>query len=134
MMSPRRGRNWPNCYRRSRRQTALCWRHPLLERLDLAGLLAAQGAQLLDYERLSQLPAAEGRAAMLDADVGITSATYAVAETGTLVMASAPGSERLASLLPPVHIAVTERSQILADLFDLFDRLTADGAAPLSAT
>ena len=42
-------------------------------------------------------------------------------------MASAPGSERLASLLPPVHVAVIEAAQILPDLFDLFARLQISG-------
>jgi L-lactate dehydrogenase complex protein LldG len=44
----------------------------------------------------------------------------AVAETGTLAMASRPGAERVASLLPPVHVAVISADQIVPDLFDLF--------------
>jgi L-lactate dehydrogenase complex protein LldG len=70
---------------------------------------------------------------MFAAEIGITSCTHAVAETGTLAMCSGPGSERLASLLPPVHIAVVHREQILPDLFDLFARLEADGLQNLSS-
>jgi len=111
-------------------RSALCWRHPLLDRLDLRGLLSACGAKRLDHEALSPLSTPEARAAMIEADVGITSASYAIAETGTLVVEAAAGQERLASLLPPVHIAVIERAQILADLYDLFARLEDDGTGP----
>src|SRR5262249_21691501 len=42
-------------------------------------------------------------------DFGITSADYALAETGTLVMIASPREARLISLLPPSHIAVLPR-------------------------
>lgn len=53
------------------------------------------------------------------ADVGITSADYVLAETGSLVMLSSPAEARLISLLPPVHVAVFPRSRILANLDEL---------------
>jgi L-lactate dehydrogenase complex protein LldG len=59
------------------------------------------------------------RAACVAADVGITSADYALAETGTLVMLSSPQEARLISLLPPVHVAVFPRSRMLANLDEL---------------
>jgi L-lactate dehydrogenase complex protein LldG len=112
-------------------RSALCWQHPILERLGLAELLTSSGVAHLDYDHLSALPVQDRQGVMLAADIGISSATYAVAETGTLVMASAPGRERSASLLPPVHVAIVEADQILPDLFDLFNRLTASGAGQL---
>lgn len=108
-------------------RSALCWQHPLLDRLQLADLLASLGVEQLHHESLAPLPLEDRRARMLAADLGITSATYSIAETGTLAMASAPGTERLASLLPPVHVAIVEASQILPDLFDLFARLEQAG-------
>ncbi len=51
------------------------------------------------------------------ADVGISAALAALAETGTVVLGSGPGSSRLATLLPPVHIAVVPASIITVDLF-----------------
>ena len=110
----------------------LCWRHPLLERIGLDASLAALGIESLSHAELAALSPAERQAAMLAADVGVTSATYAIAETGSLAMASGPGTERAASLLPPVHIAVVERSQILPDLFDLFAKLDAAGGAKIA--
>ncbi len=55
------------------------------------------------------------------ADIGITNVHRLIAETGTVVMASQPNEPRSVSLLPPVHICLAERSQILPDLFNLFD-------------
>ena len=60
---------------------------------------------------------------MLGVDVCISSVSYAIAETGTLAVMSQPGQERGGSLLGPVHLAVVETSQILPDLFDLFEKL-----------
>ena len=52
------------------------------------------------------------------AAVGITSAEYGLADTGTLVVMSAT-EPRLASLLPPVHIAVIDSRRILSGLDEL---------------
>jgi L-lactate dehydrogenase complex protein LldG len=62
---------------------------------------------------------------MLAADVGISSADFAIAESGTLAVCSQAGQERAVSLLPLVHVAIVRREQVLADLFDLFERLGA---------
>jgi L-lactate dehydrogenase complex protein LldG len=99
---------------------ALCWQHPLLEKIGLAELLAANNIERLDYDVLHCREPALQRDDMLAADIGISSVTLAVAETGTLALASEPGRERSASLLPPVHVAVVGASQIVPDLFDLF--------------
>jgi L-lactate utilization protein LutC len=57
------------------------------------------------------------------ADAGITSADYALSETGTLVMIASPSEARLISLLPPAHIAVVPRERILTGLDELFSLL-----------
>lgn len=101
---------------------ALCWRHPLLQRIGLAALLQERGVTRLDYENLAAEPPERRKELMLSADIGITSSTWAIAETGSLAMASSPGCERLASLAPPVHVAIIESGQILPDLFALFSR------------
>ncbi len=54
------------------------------------------------------------------ADVGITSADYALADTGTLVLFSSPEEARMISLLPPVHVAVVPRARLLSGLDELF--------------
>jgi L-lactate dehydrogenase complex protein LldG len=53
-------------------------------------------------------------------DFGITSADYALADTGSLVMIASPHEARLVSLLPPAHIAVVPRERLLTGLDELF--------------
>lgn len=60
------------------------------------------------------------REAAATADVGITSADYALADTGSLVIFTESNESRLLSLLPPCHIAVIEESKLVASLDDVF--------------
>ena len=106
---------------------ALCWQHPLLDKMQLNDLLATHDIQQLNHDRLHELPEGEYRSLMLSAEIGISSVEYAVAETGTLAVCAKPGRERLASLAPPAHVAIVHSDQILPDLFDLFDRLGVEG-------
>jgi L-lactate utilization protein LutC len=62
----------------------------------------------------------ELRDACETADVGITSADYALADTGTLVTIASPAEARLVSLLPPIHIAVVPLDRLLTGLDELF--------------
>jgi L-lactate dehydrogenase complex protein LldG len=64
--------------------------------------------------------AAALRAVCATADVGITSADYALADTGSLVMLASPAEARLISLLPPMHIAVVPIGRVLSGLDELF--------------
>lgn len=57
------------------------------------------------------------------AAVGITSADYALADTGTLVMLSSVEEARLISLLPPVHVAVVPIGRLLTGLDELLTML-----------
>lgn len=52
--------------------------------------------------------------------IGITSADYALADTGTLVMLSSLDEARLVSLLPPIHLALVPRDRLLSGLDELF--------------
>jgi L-lactate dehydrogenase complex protein LldG len=61
-----------------------------------------------------------------DYDFGITAATGAIAETGTLVLTDAGTSSRLAALAPWVHVAVLRREQIHADISAALVALPAD--------
>ncbi|MCP4357783.1 MAG: hypothetical protein GY796_07200 [Chloroflexi bacterium] len=51
------------------------------------------------------------------ADAGISGADAALAETGTIILTSGPGKSRLATLLPPVHIALVGTAVLTSDLF-----------------
>lgn len=108
-------------------KSALCWRHETLDRLGLSDILAEAGIVRLDFDSLAALPPTERRARAEAATIGITGVSWAIAETGTLAMLAGPGRERLASLLPPLHVAVVAADQVLPDLFDLFAKLGAAG-------
>jgi L-lactate dehydrogenase complex protein LldG len=51
-----------------------------------------------------------------DYQFGITAATGAIAETGTVILSDRDTSRRLGALAPWVHIATVRRDQIFADL------------------
>jgi len=61
---------------------------------------------------------------LFSSDVGITSAQFAIAETGTLVLESGAERHRLVSLVPPVHVCVLNASSIrqsMAEILELVD-------------
>jgi L-lactate utilization protein LutC len=97
-----------------------------------APFLAECGITRLDGVRSGIADREELRLVCAAADVGITSADYALADSGTLVMLSSPREARLISLLPPAHIAVVPRARILTGLDELFSILPDPGAASSS--
>jgi L-lactate dehydrogenase complex protein LldG len=107
--------------------TALCWKHELLDRIGLRDFLRARGMAQHDHASLASLPPDEQRHLMLGCDIGFTSCDCAIAETGTLMVCSRPGQERVASLLPPYYVTIVERRQIVADLIDAFRALGGSG-------
>ena len=61
------------------------------------------------------------RAADGDDGVGVTGAFAAIAETGTLVVASGPDTPASASLLPETHVAVVRAGRIVARMEEAWD-------------
>ena len=57
---------------------------------------------------------------MYDIDAAVTDVWRAVAETGSLVVRASPEHGRSLSLVPPLHVAIVEPENLLADLIDLF--------------
>ena len=101
----------------------LCWRHEVLERIGIDAVLAERQIEVTVWDDLGRQPAEQARPIAFAADLGITSVSWAVAETGTLAVAANPNQGRIVSLLPPVFLAILEPSQIVPDLFDLFAAL-----------
>ncbi len=66
------------------------------------------------------------RARIDEYDFGITAATGAIAETGTLILSDQGTSRRLGALAPWVHVAVLRRDQIFLDLPAAVAALPAD--------
>ena len=58
---------------------------------------------------------------LFDCDMGLTTAQWAIAETGTLVLESEREHHRLASLVPPVHVAIVEANRIRRTMSDVLE-------------
>ncbi|GAB4461911.1 MAG: hypothetical protein Kow0031_40770 [Anaerolineae bacterium] len=103
--------------RRHHSTSALAWQsgpEPLVA--VLAGLRQA-GISLWDGHLPANAAARRARLAELDGVVvGVSGAHGALADTGAIALVSGPGQGRLASLLPPVHVAVLSRRQIYPSL------------------
>lgn len=74
---------------------------------------------------------APNQSELFDCDLGITAAQWAIAETGTLVLESECERNRLASLVPPVHIAIIEASRIRQTMSEVLE-LIRNGEVGLS--
>lgn len=92
----------------------LAWDDDQLTAPSLGPALREAGV-VVESSRLAADP--EQRTARLraldDVPVGITGAQAALADTGSIVVISGPGRGRIASLLPPVHIAIVRTSDIV---------------------
>jgi L-lactate dehydrogenase complex protein LldG len=62
------------------------------------------------------------------AEIGVSSPSYALADTGTLVFLTESREARLISLLPPRHIAVIERGRMLSSLDELLSVVPQPGS------
>jgi len=94
------------------------------EELPLPGLgeaIRSAGFTCLDPTLPSEPPARRERLADLArASAGLTGALAGLADTGSLVLLSGAGRPRLASLLPPVHIALLPVQAIYPSLTAFF--------------
>jgi L-lactate dehydrogenase complex protein LldG len=93
-----------------------------------APLVRACGIHSLAGVQYGFTAAADLRRAAAASSTGITGADYALADTGTLVILSTPSEARLISLLPPLHIALIRKDQILSGLDELFTILPLPAA------
>jgi L-lactate dehydrogenase complex protein LldG len=95
----------------------LCWDDHNVELPGLLNDLRAEGITVVDP---TLPPDAAGRlaglAALDEVRVGLTGAHGALADTGAIALISGEGRGRLASLLPPVHIALLPKSKLYPSL------------------
>jgi L-lactate dehydrogenase complex protein LldG len=64
--------------------------------------------------------------ACFTADIGITGADYALADTGTVAILHWNNNPRLYSIAPHAHIAIVPEYRLLPDMDSLIERLQAD--------
>lgn len=89
---------------------------------DLEVILARP--HFLDNESASRLGRNPGGTPVWEAEVGVTTADLAIAETGSLIMATGPGRPRLVSLTPTIHVAIVPRDRIVATVTEAFAHLS----------
>jgi len=95
---------------------------PVLKNLGLIEALRIAGIDAKSWQQISLDELYDGY------DCGITDVTYAVAETGSLVIKTTAEHGRGLSLVPMFHIAIIEPQNFVPDLVDLFTRLPKEGA------
>jgi L-lactate dehydrogenase complex protein LldG len=110
--------------REARRGVA--WDTPRLRAIVAGPVLGAIGWTFPPAAETAAAAWTAWREAAAQAEVGLTEADYALADTGTLVVLARPGQPRLASLLPPVHVALLDAARILPHLDALLAELEAD--------
>ncbi|HWP41666.1 MAG TPA: LutB/LldF family L-lactate oxidation iron-sulfur protein [Blastocatellia bacterium] len=88
---------------------------------DIADLFAEKlGASgLKEAEEMTRFARGKLRERFLSADMGITGANFAVAETGTIVLVENEGNIRLSTTLPRIHVAVVGIEKVIPSLQDL---------------
>jgi iron-sulfur cluster protein len=69
-----------------------------------------------DIDRLVKVARKELRPSFLKADMGISGANFAIAESGVLGLVTNEGNMRLATTLPKIHVAVVGVEKLLPDL------------------
>jgi len=99
-------------------RTVVAW-HPAALGADWSAALAARGLETTIMPPAGLERGAERqvvRDVIAAADLGVTGADLAVAETGSLVLLSGSGRPRSTSLLPPYHVAVFDRDALVESL------------------
>ena len=94
---------------------------------DLDGFdapLADHGVEVTVWRDLQDFRAVASRA-----DIGLSTASWAIAETGSLVLEGGPGKGRSVTLLPPTYVAVLRVERILGTLPEAISRY-ASGHLP----
>lgn len=111
-------------------------KNSLLSELDLAAKLRGWGQSVAIWPdaTASGTPDASFRQRSFEAAIGITGIDFALAETGSLVLSSLREGSMLASLAPPVHVALYRRSQVAASLDDVLEKMQANFSPDRPAT
>jgi L-lactate dehydrogenase complex protein LldG len=64
------------------------------------------------------------------ADIGLSTAEWAIADTGSLVLTSGPGKGRTVTLLPPTYVAVLPAERVLRTVPEAIEKYAGEGELP----
>jgi L-lactate dehydrogenase complex protein LldG len=95
----------------------IVWETALIEQLKVTEYLKSNDLRVIKSLDKKQTE---------EADLGITEADYAIADSGTLVLFSDTNKPRLTSLITPIHIAILDPKNIVPNIFDLFQVITQE--------
>ncbi len=98
---------------------ATVWQTAELNKLGVEKALRSIGVEIIS-------PYASNRA-VAECELGVTSADFALPETGTLVLRSSIEQPRTVSLLPRVHLVLMRSTCLRADLHQVFEEAKDDG-------
>src|SRR5215204_5001222 len=106
----------------------LRWDVDELEELGVDAPLGENGVEAAVWRDLADFREIAGKA-----DIGLSTAEWAIAETGTLVLEGGPGKGRTVTLLPPTYLAVVPVDRILRTVPEAIDKYAGGGAEELPA-
>ncbi|HEV2091603.1 MAG TPA: lactate utilization protein [Rubrobacter sp.] len=99
-----------------------------LEELGVDGPLEDAGVEVAVWRDLDDFREVAGKA-----DIGLSTAAWAIAETGSLVIEGGPGRGRTVTLLPPTHVAVVPVERMLRTVPEAIGKYAGDGGGALPA-
>jgi L-lactate dehydrogenase complex protein LldG len=105
-------------------RSVICWDTPNLKFYGIADACNAYGLDPVIWDPQADRQEMIRKCAAVD--VGITWADFGIADSGSLAVMSSSLQSRSVSLLPPVHIAMLARENILPQLGDVFAVLQDD--------
>jgi L-lactate dehydrogenase complex protein LldG len=101
------------------------WDVEELEALGVDGPLAEAGVEVALWRDLEDFREVAARA-----DIGLSTAEWAIADTGSLVLTSGPGKGRTVTLLPPTYVAVVPAEKVLRTVPEAIQKYAGDGGLP----
>jgi L-lactate dehydrogenase complex protein LldG len=108
--------------------------NPILAELHIADRLSALNKVVTSWGEGSGVAGTHSLAdftkASFAAGVGITGVDFVLAESGTLVLSSATERVQVASLAPPIHVALYRRSQLVGSLDEVLAKLHISKSSP----
>lgn len=104
--------------------------NPLLAELQVADLLTGLNKFVTAWHGGTGITdsLSDFTKASFAAGAGITGVDYVLAESGTLVLSSATEGVQVASLAPPIHIALYRRNQLVGSLDEVLAKLPIPAA------
>jgi len=99
-----------------------------VEELDVDGPLGEAGVEVVVWRDLADFREVAGKA-----DIGLSTAEWAIAETGTLVLEGGPGKGRTVTLLPPTYVAVVPVERILRTVPEAIEKYAGGETGGLPA-